>query len=85
MITHAVRIPDENLRFRTVPVGTLREDSIFTMIQNGHLTQAQFVHWLEAERDRWLTFGHATCPCANVKEHEIGGYEPNESVAIELF
>ena len=82
---HTIRIPDENLRFKTVPINSLREDSVFTMIQNGHLSQAQFVHWLEAERDTWLKYGHKTCPCAEAAEHETSDYQHDDSVNIELF
>ena len=55
-----IRIPDENMKFRTVRVIDLREDALFQMIVNGQITLAHFTSWVENTRDEWFAIGANT-------------------------
>lgn len=55
-----IRIPDENMKFKTVRVIDLREDALFQIILNGQITLAHFTSWVEATRDQWFAIGANT-------------------------
>lgn len=52
-----IRIPDENMKFKTIRVIDLREDAMYQMILNGQITLAHFTSWVEATRDQWFAIG----------------------------
>lgn len=52
-----IRIPDENMKFKTVRIIDLREDAMYQLILQGHMTLQNFTSWVEATRDQWYAIG----------------------------
>ena len=52
-----IKVVDENLKFRNVPIKNLREDYIYDLILSGRISRSQFTQWVENERDAWFLKG----------------------------
>lgn len=53
----SIRVLNEQMRFIHVPINTLIEHDVYTLIKNGQLTVHDFAAWVESERDAWFKYG----------------------------